>query len=382
MIEGLKLSIPQRLQLLRIVITVSLLISVCLSFNLWAGYRYFPYTPVLHLDFITPPYDSVFILSSFLCLITSLFFKYTRTFIFIAILINLFLVLFDINRLQPWFYYYNAMLFVFLFYNGRVDDSNKFTSTFIILQFIIAAVYVYSGISKLNSNFISTDFIEIISPIKSVLTARQFLFFTKMGSAIPYTLIFIGLGLIITPLRYLAITLGCITHICLIIFLFPSSNNQNYALWFMNLVFLLALFLLFSGKTKQRYFSPAILFQKPLFYLIFIVFWILPFFNLVNMYPSNLSGNFKSGNVNTMQFSITKNQHNQLAPFIKHFFTQKDTLYFVQYNNWCLQELKSDCNPEEEVFSALCVQLTKSFSPIVKETQFIIKPKQTLFTTK
>jgi len=382
MIEGLKLTIPQRLQFLRIVVTISLLISVCLSINLWGGYRDFPHAPLLTFNFNIVPYDSVIISLSCFFLVASLFFKNTRSFIFLALLLTVFLILLDINRLQPWFFYYSIILFIFLFYNGRVDDSNKFTATFIILQFVIASIYLFSGISKINSTFVSNDFIELISPLKNSLTARQFLFVTKVGITIPYVLIFIGLGLIITPLRYLAITLGCVIHLCLIVFLLPSKSNQNYALWFMNIVFLGVLFLLFSGKTKQRYFSPAILFQKPLFYIIMILFWVFPFRNLTNNYPNNLASNFKSGNNNSFELTLTKWQLNQVEPYIKHFFVKKDTLYNLQYNKWCLHELKTDCYPEDIVFKVIYNQFYKIAILNVKETQFIIKPKQRLFSTK
>lgn len=382
MFEGLKLTIPERLQVLRITVTFSLVISICLSFNLWGGYRYFPYVPVFDFKFSIVPYDALIIGLSCICLFASVFFKKTRLFIFLALVLNVFLVIFDLNRLQPWFYYYNAVLFVFLFYDGRVDDSNKYTSVFIIIQFIIASVYIYSGLSKLNSSFVSTDFVEIIKPLKPLITQRQFNFVTKTGWAIPYLLLFIGFGLIITPVRYLAIATGSFIHLCLFIFLFPGSHQQNYALWFMNTVFLMVLFVLFSGKTKQRYFSPAILFQKPLFYIIMILFWVLPFFNSQNKWPDNLSGNYKSGNSSALILTVGKQQHGQLPLYVKYFFEQKDTVYTLNYNKWCLNELKTDCYPEMELFNSIYLQIAKPLPAFVKETQFAIKPKQTLFTTK
>lgn len=382
MIEGLKLSIPQRMQFLRMVITLSLLISICLSLNLWGGYRTFPYIPIFKFTFIKAPYDCVFILVSSFCLLASLFFNATRTFIFLALLLNLFLVLLDLNRLQPWFYYYNAILFIFLFYDGRVDDSNKFTTKFIILQLLISSIYIYSGLNKLNSNFITTSFLEIIYPLKNIITDRQFLFLIKMGITLPYILIFIGVGLIITPLRYLAITFGCIVHLSLLIFMFPSATNQNYALWFMNVVFLIILFILFSGRTKQRYFSPVILLQQPLFYICIFVFWILPFFNFVNKYPANLSSNFKSGNNNELMLFLNPTQHNQLPLYMQNFFIQTNNLYQLQYNKWCLNELKADCYPENQLFSALYIQIAQPLPKFVKETQFIIKPQQNLFSNR
>lgn len=379
MIGGLKLNIPERLRVLRVIITFSMVISVCLSFKLWAGYRYFPYVPVFDFNFVLAPYDTIIIGLSCICLIASVFFNKTKTLIFLALLLNITLVLFDLNRIQPWFYYYSALLFVFLFYNGRVDDSNNHTGIFIMLQLIIASVYTYNGFSKLNTSFVTNDFVEIISPLKSLLTQRQFTFASKIGTIIPYLLIFIGFGLIIKPIRYLAITVSCFIHVCLCVLLFPSVACQNYALWFMNIVFIIAILILFSGKTNQRYFSLPILLQKPLFYLILILFWILPFFNSQNKWPNHLSANFKSSNAPSLKLILGKQQHSELPLYVMYFFNQKDTLFTLNYNNWCLNELKSDCYPENKLFNVIFLQLAKPLPAFVKETQFIIKPKQTLF---
>ena len=63
---------------------------------------------------------------------------------------NLMLVLLDQNRLQPWFYLYNCFFLVLFFYNWRIDNINNYHSFFVILRLCISAVYVYSGLQKLN----------------------------------------------------------------------------------------------------------------------------------------------------------------------------------------------------------------------------------------
>ena len=260
MIDGLQISIPQRMVFLRITLIVSLVISVLLSIHLWAGHRAVPYTSLIGNNPIKAPFDFIYIVLLILFWIASLLLNRQRLILFFAFVLSVLLVLFDVNRLQPWFYIYNALLAVFLFYDGRVDDSNKFTSYFIILQIIIASVYFFCGLSQLNKFFVDSSFTEIISPLQNMVSERQFEFFKKIGFVTPYLLMFIGLGLIISPIRYLAITLALLMHLVLLVFLFPSETNKNYSLWFSNLSFMMMLFLMFSGKTKQRYFSPTFLF--------------------------------------------------------------------------------------------------------------------------
>lgn len=378
MMEGLQISIPQRMMLVRITLIISLIFSVLLSLNLWGGYRAVPYTSLIGENQLKAPYDFSVIIFLILLWIGSLFLNKQRLIIFLAFLICVALVLFDINRLQPWFYVYNSMLLVFVFYNGRVDDSNKFTSYFIILQIIFASVYFFCGLHQLNSLFIDSDFSEIISPLRSIMSERQFLFFKKMGVMVPYMLMFIGLGLIISPIRYLAITLAILIHLALLIFLFPSSRNQNYALWFSNLSFLVMLLLMFSGKTKQKYFSPTFLLQIPIFYPSMILFVVMPFFNTSGDWPDYLSSNFKSGNTKSMKISLSEKAAENLPTTITRFCKPDYNFLNFDYRAWCLHELKVECYPESRVFNSIYNYVKQSDKQLVKEIELQLLPRQKL----
>lgn len=378
MMEGLQISIPQRMVLLRVVLIVSMIISVLLSFNLWAGYREFPYASVIPNNFAWPPYDYVYIIFALLCWISSLFLKKQRLLIFIAFLISLALVLADVNRLQPWFYVYGTMLLVFVFYNGRVDDPNKYTSYFIILQIMLASVYFFCGLSQLNVLFAGSDFLDVISPLKKLMSERQFVFFNKLGFAIPYVLMFIGIGLVISPIRYLAITFAVCIHFLLLIFLFPSNQNANYSLWFSNLCFMVMIILLFSGKTKQRYYSPTFLFNVPIFYPIIVLFVIMPFFNNSGRWPDYLSFNFKSGNTSSAMISLSPGTSEKLPISIKKYCEPNYTFMVFNYKAWCREELHVDSYPGTPVFNSICNYLRTFTSNDVKEIELQEISKQKL----
>jgi hypothetical protein len=265
------------------------------------------------------------------------------------------------------------MLFVFVLYNGRVDDPNKFTSYFISLQIVVASVYFFCGISQLNSAFVDTQFSEIIAPLKNAVSERQFLFFKRLGVIVPYFMMFTGIGLIISPIRYLAITMGLLLHLFLIIFLFPSFVNHNYALWFSNFPFAILLLLLFSGKTKQRYFSPSYLLQLPVFYGIMIFFVVMPFFNSSGNWPDYLSSNFKSGKNKSVAFKVDEDLYKRLPLYQKSFCRPEGKqLYSFEYNQWCRNELKVECYPEKPVFNSIYMYLRRVKEDNVKETQLAL----------
>lgn len=378
MMDGLTISIPQRLFLLRIVLILSLSVSVFLTPSLWAGYRYFPAVPAVSLPVIPAPYDMLLIGAVLLFWMCSLFMKKQRLFIFIAFVASTYLALLDLNRLQPWFYIYNVMLLVFVFYSGRVDDPNKFTSIFIILQLMFASVYFYAGLSRFNASFANEVFPELIKPLSGMMSERQFLFFRKIGRLVPAVLMFMGLGFVISPIRYLSIALAVLVHVLLLIFLFPSPQNTNYALWFSNLVFLVMAILLFSGKTKQRYFSPTFLFKMPLFYVLTLLFLVAPAFNTVNRWPDFLSFNFRSGNNNGAVLTLSPEAQQKLPYYLRSFCKGDAQEGRLDYQAWASHELGADCFPANAVFMALPEHLHILTGAGVKDIQLELRPKADL----
>lgn len=340
--KSLNISIPNRLKTIRVVVTIALIVSFLLSFNLWVGNTIFPDAPAFDFFHLTPIADTILMFCSVVSLICSLFLYKHRLFLFFSISINIILVLSDLNRLQPWFYIYNAILIVLMFYNGRVDDSNKFTYIFITIQTILASIYLSNGLNQLNPNFLQSDFFDIISPLSYFSSERQFIFFMKAGRVVPFVIIFIGIGFLIRPMRYLSVPVSILFHLTLFILLFPTSKNSNYALWLMNLVFALLILLMFTGKTKERYFSPSILLQKPLFYSILFTFWIIPILNYANYWPKSPTTNFKYGNLQNREITISENTYHRLQHYLKHFCSKNNNNYSLKINEWCRHELRSE----------------------------------------
>lgn len=341
--EGLKTSIPQRLYIIRIITTLGLFFSFFLSFKLWAGEHLFPGVPAIQGVHIAYPFDLLPVILSSFFLICSLVLRRTRLFIFLSLCINLFIVLLDMNRLQPWFYIYNAILFVFLFHDGRVDNPNRFTSIFIFIQMIIASVYIYNGLNQaMNPLFVVTDFYDIILPLKKIMSERQFLFFLKAGKIVPFIPIFIGLGLLVRPVKYLAISFAVAMHLLLFILLFPSAANPNYALWFMNIVFGTALFFLFSGETRQRYFSTSVLLARPMFYIIIACFWIMPALRGKNYWPESMCFNFRSGATPSERIHVSEESYSNLPYYVRGFCSRNGSAYTLNVSGWCGHELNSD----------------------------------------
>lgn len=379
MMEGIQLSIPQRMIFVRILVLVSLIVNMLLSLPLWAGERYFPYSPVIGGIALPAPYDYIAVVVLLLLLIVSLFSVFKRSLLFIAFLILCYFVVCDISRLQFWVLVYGAIVFVFVWYDGRVDDSSKFTSYFIVLQIIVAAVYFFVGLHQFNAVFETEVLPKLFNPLQANLSDRQFSLLLKIGKAVPYTLVFIGIGLVVSALRYLAIALAVCLHILLLIFLAPSATHLNYAMWFSNFTFLALILFLFSGKTKQRYYSPTFLLQIPVFYPVFIFIIILPFFNVVaGKWPDSLSFNFMTGAEKRVTITTGTNTVRALGFYEPHFYEERDARFVLNYELWCETELHAHCVTEPTVFSSIYDHIVQQSDSAAAET--VLEPQSPTIT--
>ena len=338
---SLNLTIYNRLKLVRVLTAVGMLFSMLCSLNLWGGQRWVPTCPMFDGLYIQPPYDYVFIIVEIILLLMLLNTHHPRFIMFLILLINITFVIFDQNRLQPWFYLYNCIFLVLLFYNWRIDNINTFHSFFIILQLCISAVYVYSGLQKLNPNFVNETFTWFISPLNAYVSPRQMATLVKTGYIIPYIEIFIGLGLLIKPVRFLAVPFVIITHILILILMGPFGNNYNSVVWPWNIVMIGLVLLLFSGNTMERYYSFAHLFKIPVFYLVITLFWIMPMLNLRNYWETYLSFSLYSGNNHNAKIILTDKAYKNLPFYIRNFVYEENELHILYPKLWCLTELKS-----------------------------------------
>ena len=347
---GFKLNIFHRLRLIKITVAVGMLLSICCCTNLWAGQRWFPVAPVFNKLYLQPPYDYVFLVLEIILLLALTISSKPRLIIFFILALNLTLILFDQNRLQPWFYLYNCILFVLFFYNWRIDNINNYHSFFIILQLCISAVYVYSGLQKINPNFVNDAYKWFIHPLSAFFSERQMLTILKTGYAVPYIEIFLGLGLLIKPLRFISVPVVIIMHISILFLMSPFGNNYNMVVWPWNLIMVVFVLLLFSGTTTDRFFSITHLFKIPVFYVVMGLFWILPTVNLRNHWETYLSFSLYSGNTHNAKILLSVNAYERLPYYIRHFVYYEGGEYALNPKLWCINELKTPLYPEKRIF--------------------------------
>lgn len=345
--------IPQRLQFIKYTILIGLLISVLLSLNLWAGQRWFPkMSSFADFSGVPAPYDYI----NLIVLLILIFFSFTSSSkkpIILLVLFSIYLCFDDQNRLQPWFFNYILLLVVFLFYKQRVDEPNNYTTVFISMQILIALVYIFSGLQKFNSHFITDTYTWFISPLSNILNQRQMGMVMLFGKFVPYAEVIIGLGLLIKPTRYIILPAVILMHVFILLMLGPTGKSYNYVVWPWNIVMIILNLLLFASVKQERFFDIAFLFKGLCFYIVITLMFIFPLFSFQNKYDSYLSSSLYSGNTNDCQLILTDNAYKKLPYYLKNFVITHANYNSLNIKKWAITELQTPCIPEYRVFKSV-----------------------------
>lgn len=343
--EGLQLRIPQRMMIMRVVLTVAIVASTLLSYNLWAGPRLFPKTPIW-------PYhpgravESVIYFAAIASLLGSMFFRWQRVLVTCGVVLLLYLVSCDVNRLQPWFFVYVSMMLVFVFYSGRVDDASHYTSLFIVLQMMFVAVYFAIGLNMIHDADLVARVRHLAAPFSHYLSERQFNGLLRITPAAPWLVFLTAAGLVVRQMRFLAIAIAAIFHCALLWFQFPV-DEAGWTPWLKNVVFILLIPLLFSGRTRERHFDAGALFLTPVFYYAIALFYVAPVLK-----------EFSNRNLSLPRILWTSIRHDKevvvtdpaLQPyFVRGYLVAKPYGYVVDYESWFRYELHGTPYPSPAV---------------------------------
>jgi len=277
MISGLKTSIPNRLKLIQPLLTITLVSMMALSYKLWLNIDEFPRMVMANFHPLHSSIESIVYAIILTVLFASIFLKYSRIWLLIGLIGIAILCVNDFNRIQPWLVCTVALLIPFLFYNGRVDDANRYTAYFIVIQILISGIYLLNGFYMLKSDSFSIQ--ELLEPLNAIASERQINFLLKMAKALPFLLIINAILLLTPSFRYLSVTGSILLHLVLMAFI-SSGYLHNKALLMFNLGFIPLVWFAFSGQTRERYFSPTYLLRFPLFYIILITFIVWPFIKI------------------------------------------------------------------------------------------------------
>lgn len=350
-----EISIPRRLKAIKSLTAIGLLISMIVSWRLWTSDREFPLVPLFNaLPSLPHPADKI-VFGLFLALTLLLVFaRKPRWLIAGILLLGTYMAVADQNRLQPWFYQYMLMMLILAFYNWRVDEPKDYTVIFTTLRIIVAAIYFWSGIQKLNPNFISDTWPWMIKPLESIFTAETCNVILKSGYGIPFIEVFIGIGLFSVSAKRIAVPFAIGMHLLILVLMGPLGHNYNPVIWGWNLGMVFMVYFLFAGTAESKYYSANYLFSFRPAYIVLILCGLMPGLSLVNKWDSYLSASLYSGNTSNGVIYLSDNAKSKLSYYIQS-FTKAEGGHQNSLNikHWAMHELCVPGYPEKRIFEAV-----------------------------
>jgi hypothetical protein len=146
-----------RVFLLKATLLAAFCIGLSMSSALWIGLRSFPLVPVVpasaeiegHVAIIL--YFALFALAA-----AALIARWPRWFIAAFLGVMLVFCLEDQTRWQPWVFQYSLLMAVIALV--PVDGQESQQRALNLVRLIVAFTYIFSGLQKINSNFMFVDF--------------------------------------------------------------------------------------------------------------------------------------------------------------------------------------------------------------------------------
>lgn len=357
------------------IIAVACLLSMLLSYKLWLGDRVFPLTPAFDfLPVLHHPFDIILFCIAIFLLICITVIRNPQKYILSFLICALILALLDQNRWQPWFYQYILMLFVVSFFNFRCDDTKQQQAIVTIFKLMIAAVYFWSGLQKLNPNFLTDTFPWLMEPITNHMAKGAINHFTWLGNMFPIIEFLTGIALFITPVKRVAVIMLFGMHLFILFVLGPFGHNYNPVVWPWNVAMMSFAYILFYKSEEFKIQHIRNMLHYHTIKVVVFFFLLMPLFNFFNLWDSYLSNNLYSGNTSGGVIYVSDSVENKLPEAIKPYSIGELNQNQITIKYWCMMELGVPAYPEKRNFEAISntfYQYAKDSS----EVYFMFTPK-------
>jgi hypothetical protein len=348
------LSSTGRNKLLIRITCICWIIAKAISWKLWLSDRSFPLVPPFSFLYVSSIVHLGLLVLSFVLLLSLFIFPSSRKIGVCIIVVEVLACLLDQNRWQPWEYESICILLIFLINRKRELNAA------VVLIWMFAAIYFYSGLSKLNHAFINEIWHEfILVRLFHLQNAGGWVY--RLGYGIGITEALLGIGLLLKGTRKLSAILLMVIH-GMIILLFGIAGN-NIIVWPWNLAMMAYLYVLIIGNSSLNI-SYKVLFigwNK----LVLLLFIIMPAFSFFGYWDYYLSSSLYSGTPPRMYIQIKS------VPASLRQYTNEQDNSLIDVNAWALKEMNSPPYPEWRVYKGIKEQVLKKYPGI--EADFFIE---------
>jgi hypothetical protein len=359
-----------RLFLLKTVIMSAFCAGLLLCPALWTGPRSYPLAPVFTL---IPPVDgviaNVLYTALFVLAVPALLVPKPRWYIAGFLAIVAIFCLADQTRWQPWVFQYSFLLGVVALYPWDSADSGREQDALNIARFVVAFTYIFSGLQKINLNFMENDFPWMIQPITNLVPSAGGVL-NAFGFAAPVIQVAFGIGLLTKRFRSVSLALAVSMHLFILAMFGPAGLNWNDVIWPWTATMAVFDILLFSAAPEFSWRDVVWGGRGLLHWGAIVLFALLPVLSFFNLWDSYLSSALYSGNLTEAQIYLSDTGAASVAAEVRSRLvrTSPDT-HVLNLQRWAMEDLNVTAYSETRVFKAVAGSVC---SRMADRSQFVL----------
>ncbi|GAB5408742.1 MAG: hypothetical protein BalsKO_11070 [Balneolaceae bacterium] len=224
------------------------------------------------------------------------------------------------------------------------------------IRIILALIYLWSGIQKINYSFFFTTYPWLIEPLTELLSENLVSAFNTTHLIAPSLEISAALGLCFRNTSRISAFILILMHIFILGMIGPFGHNLNIVVWPWNITFSVLLYLLFL---KGKPFSVLSCLKKRVdSYLVIIIllFGLMPALSFISAWPMFFSSALYSGNKVTSKLFFPEQFKEELPQFIRENIEETDNSIRLVF--FTLEELEVPIYPSKafhlNAFKTLC----------------------------
>lgn len=341
-------------RLAKIAVAAGLFSGLALSTKLWLSDRLYPLAPVARfLRPIPAPFDWMFFAALLAMLAVIAIVARPAKPIALFAVMAVVLGLFDQSRWQPWFYQYLVMLIAFgLHYRHRGGPDDLRDPALNACRLVVVCTYVWSGLQKANTDFLTQSFPRLLEPFTRSLTPSITAEIHSLGIVAPFIEIGIGIGLLTRRFRQYAIFAGIGMQAFILLAIGPLGLGYNNVVWPWNIAMMALLAILFWHRPNLS--ARGILWPRGAHFqkLVLMLFGIAPALNFFNVWDTNLSSALYADIRNVPIMYVTDALAERLWKKIQRYVypTAQPGMKTLNMWEWWMNELNVPLNPEPRIY--------------------------------
>jgi hypothetical protein len=356
-----------RWQILKYTLVAAMVSGLALSPRLWPSARTYPLVPVWDgLPTVPAPWDWLALAALLATLGAVAAAPRPRLAMLVFVLLAGLWSLWDQTRWQPWFYQYLVM-FAVLALSPAPDDPERGQAGLNGCRLIVAAMYFWSGLQKVNVLFANDTYPWLMEHVLNRLAEEWHGWVRDGGWTAAYLECALGLALLVWPLRPVAVVAAVAMHLVILFCLGPWGHAWNTVVWPWNVAMMVFVVVLFGRTRSVR--PWHILWPRRCLAarLALVLFGVLPLLNFFGWWDSYLSAALYSGNTPDARVYINQEVLDRLpAEVRKKYVTWREMApddpdlmcpYEVDFYNWAIDEMNVPGYPADRVSCGLARRL-------------------------